>query len=241
VLLGVGLTAFFWLPALWDREFVQLERMVTPPDLDYHNHFITLGDLLAPPDTANTGQMNPGVPNTLGLVLASLSVLSVAGLWKLPRTEERGHLIVALCGLASLLFMVMPQSVLVWDSLPLMRYLMFPHRLLSLACLLTAILCGAATRVFADTEETLSPSFAVVLTSAGMIIISAFPLLYPPYYTELPLNPSFADMMAFERSTGTMGTTSFGEYLPVWVEWIPNTSPLEPMYTSGSAIPPWPR
>jgi hypothetical protein len=236
VLLGVGLTAFFWLPALWDRQFVQLDRMITPPDLDYHNHFITLGDLLALPSTANTGLMNPGVPNSLGLVLVSLSVLSVVGLWRLPRPEERGHLIVALCGLANVLFMVTPQSVVVWDKLPLMKYLMFPHRLLSLACLLTAILCGAATRLFADTKDTLSPSFAVVVASAGMIIVSALPLLYPPYYAQLPLNPSFADMMAFERSTGTMGTTSFGEYLPVWVEWMPTTSPLEPMYVSGSAI-----
>jgi hypothetical protein len=132
--------------------------------------------------------------------------------------------------------MVMPQSVVVWDNLPLMKYLMFPHRLLSLACLLIAILCGAATRLFADARDTLSPSFAVVLASAGMIIVSAFPLLYPPYYAQVPLDPSFADMMAFERSTGTMGTTSFGEYLPVWVEWISHTSPLEPMYVSGSAI-----
>jgi hypothetical protein len=235
-LLGVGLSAFFWLPALGDRQFVQLERMVTPPDLDYHNHFITLGDLLASPSTANTGQMNPGVPNSLGLVLVSLSLLSVAGLRKLSGAEERGDFIDALCGLGSVLFMVMPQSVVVWENLPLMKYLMFPHRLLSLACLLIAILCGVATRVFPDTEETISPSFAVVVASAGMIIVSAFPLLYPRYYTELPANPSFADMMAFERSTGTMATTSFGEYLPVWVEWIPSTSPLEPMYVSGSTI-----
>jgi hypothetical protein len=120
--------------------------------------------------------------------------------------------------------------------LPLMKYLMFPHRLLSLACLLIAILCGAATRVFADTRDTLSPSFTAVIASAGMIIVSAFPLLYPPYYAQLPQNPSFGDMMTFERSTGTLGTTSFGEYLPVWVEWISNTSPLEPMYMSGSTI-----
>jgi len=236
VLLGVGLTAFFWLPALWDRQFVQLERMITPPDLDYHNHFITLGDLLALPSTASTGQMNPGVPNTLGLVLVSLSVLSLVGLWRLPRPEERGHLIVVLCGLAVVLFMVLPQSVVVWENLPLMNYLMFPHRLLSLACLLIAMLCGAATRLFADARDTLSQSFAVAIVSAGLIIFSAFPLLYPTYYAGLPLNPSFADMMAFERSTGTMGTTSFGEYLPVWVEWISNTSPLESMYVSGSAV-----
>jgi methionine-rich copper-binding protein CopC len=69
-----------------------------------------------------------------------------------------------------------------------------------------------------------------------VVVLSAFPLLYPPYYDHQSLNPSFADMMEFERETGTLGTTSFGEYLPVWVAWIPSTSPLESLYQSSAEI-----
>jgi len=236
LLVGAGLAAFFWMPALWDRQFIQLDRMITPPDLDYRTHFITVADLLALPNTSNTGQMNPGVPNSLGPVLISLSIISVIGLRTLPGSEKRSHLIVSLCGLAGVVFMVLPQSVAVWDSLPLLKYLVFPHRLLRLACLLTAILSGAATRLFADQEIRFPSSFVVALVSVAMIIVFSFALLYPPYYAQLALDPSFADMMEFERATGTMGTTSFGEYLPMWVEWIPNTSPLEPMYRSGSGV-----
>jgi hypothetical protein len=236
LLVGAGLTAFFWLPALWDRQFIQIDRMITPPDLDYHTHFITVADLLAPPSTATTGLMNPEVPNTLGPVLISLSIVSIIGLRRLHGSEERAHLLICLCGLAGVLFMVLPQSVAVWDGLSLLKYLVFPHRFLRLACLLMAMLCGAACRLFADQEGRFSPSFAVALTSVGMIVVFSLPLLYPPYYSQLALDPSFADMMQFERATGTMGTTSFGEYLPVWVEWIPHTSPLELMYLSGSSI-----
>ena len=236
VLVGAGLAAFFWLPALWERQFIQLDRMVTPPDLDYHNHFISLADLIALPGTANTGLMNPVVPNSLGPVLISLSLLSVIGLWKLRDAEARTQVVISLCGLAGVLFMVLPQSVHVWESLPLLQYLIFPHRFLRLGCLLMAILCGAAVRLFPDRKGSFSPSFTVTLVSTGMIIVSAFSLLYPPYYARLPLNPTFADMMEFERTTHTIGTTSFGEYLPVWVDWIPRTSPLEPMYLSSSTI-----
>jgi hypothetical protein len=233
---GAGLAAFFWIPALWERQFIQLERMITPPDLDYHSHFINLSDLLALPRTAATGLMNPEVPNNLGPVLVALSILSVFGLWRLRRTEERSHLIIALCGLAGVVFMVLPQSVGLWNTLPLLKYLVFPHRFLRLACLVMAILAGSAVRLFVDKENALSPSFAMTAASVGLIIVSALSLLYPPYYAGLSLNPTLSDMMEFERTTGTMGTTSFGEYLPVWVEWTPRTSPLEPMYASSSTI-----
>jgi hypothetical protein len=233
---GAGLAAFFWIPALWDRQSVQLERMITPPDLDYHSHFITLSDLLALPGTATTGLMNPEVPNNLGPVLVALSILSMFGLWRLRRPEERAHLIIALFGLAGVVFMVLPQSAGLWNALPLLEYLVFPHRFLRLACLVMAILAGSAVRLFVDKQDTLSPSFAVTMASAGLIIVSALSLLYPPYYAGLSLNPTFADMMEFERTTGTMGTTSFGEYLPVWVDWIPRSSPLEPLYASSSAV-----
>jgi hypothetical protein len=236
LLLGLGIAAFFWMPALWDRQFVQIARMITSPDLDYHRHFITISELLALPRTAEVGLMNPGVPNTLGTVLAVLSVFSLAALWKLRQRDERTQLIVALCGLAAVVCIVSPQSAIVWESVPLMKYLVFPHRFLRLGSLLAAVLCGATARLFTSRNKTFSSSFVMTLVCAGLIIVSAFPLLYPPYYRDQPLNPTFADMMEFERRTGTLGTTSFGEYLPVWVEWIPNTSPLEQLYESSAEI-----
>jgi hypothetical protein len=236
LMLGFGLAAFFWMPALWDRQFIQIQRMITPPDLDYHTHFITISELLAPPRVAEVGLMNPGVPNSLGLVLVALSVLSIAGLWRLRGRHERVLLIIALCGAAAVVFLVSPPSALIWESIPLMKYLVFPHRFLRLGSLLMAVLCGGAVRLFGSRGKTLSPSFVVTLVGTGAVILSAFPLLYPPYYRDQQLNPSFVDMMEFERSTGTLGTTSFGEYLPVWVEWTPSTSPLEQLYQSSAQV-----
>ncbi len=236
ILLGAGLASFFWIPALWDREFIQIDRMITPPDLDYHTHFITISDLLSPPPMADVGLMNPGVPNSLGPVLVVISMLSIAGLWRPRRPDQRTHLIVGLTGMAVVVFIVSAQATLIWDSIPLMKYLVFPHRFLRLGSLLVAMLCGAAGRLFGERTKTLSPSFVVTLACSGVVVLSAFPLLYPPYYEHQSLNPSFADMMEFERRTGTLGTTSFGEYLPVWVAWTPSTSPLETLYQSSAQI-----
>jgi hypothetical protein len=236
ILLGAGLASFFWIPALWDRQFIQIDRMITPPDLDYHTHFITISDLLSLPPTAEAGLMNPDVPNSLGPVLLVLSMVSIAGLWRLRGPDERAHLIVGLTGMAVLVFIVSARSAPIWESLPLMKYLVFPHRFLRLGSLLVAMLCGAAARLFGERAKTFSPSFVMTLACCGLVVVSAFSLLYPPYYDHQSLNPSFAEMMEFERRTGTLGTTSFGEYLPVWVAWTPNTSPLETLYQSWAQI-----
>jgi len=43
-------------------------------------------------------------------------------------------------------------------------------------------------------------------------------------------------MLVYEHATGAIGTTSFGEYLPIWVKQVPRESPLEAMYQAGDAI-----
>ncbi|MDH4207537.1 MAG: YfhO family protein, partial [Anaerolineae bacterium] len=236
VVLASGLAAFFWIPALWDRQFIQLERMVSAPEVDYSSNFIAITDLLGLSPSADTGLMNPGVPNILGLPLVALSITSILGLCRHRPREERVHTAIFLCGLAGVVFMVLPVSAPVWERIPMLRYLMFPHRFLRLGSLVMAVLCGAATRLFALEKKPFSLSLAADLVAATLIIVCAFPILYPPYYDGIALNPDFAEMMEFERSTGTIGTTSFGEYLPIWVQWVPSGSPLEPMYQSSGLV-----
>ncbi len=236
MVIGAGLASFFWLPALSDREWIQLDRMITPPDLDYHTHFVSPIELLAPSPAADTGLMNPGVPNNIGPVFVLLSLVSAVGLSRFRRPEERIHVILSLLTLAAVVFMVLPQSAFVWENLPFLKYLAYPHRFLRLGSLVVAILCGAAVNLFPRNRRTLSPSFLMATVSIVIIIVCSFSLLYPPYYRDLPRDPSFAHMMEFERRTGTIGTTSFGEYLPTWVEWISTSSPLETMYRASAPV-----
>jgi len=143
---------------------------------------------------------------------------------------------ISIFALAMVVFMVLPQSAFIWESLPLLKYLEYPHRFLRLGILVIAIMCGAVARIFPSDRRAFSPAFLVTATSIAMMIISTLSLLYPPYYRDLPPAPSFVDMMEFEQQTRTIGTTSFGEFLPLWAEWIPTGSPLEPMYRSSATI-----
>lgn len=247
--LALALAAFFWLPATLEKEFAQVQRVITPPDFDYHANFVSLGQLFSLPHPANTGLLNPTDPFTLGLAQVTLAVIGLLAaffyLWKTRNSKElRGTQYIAPlspCSSAPLLFvfislviaifMMLSASVRVWDSLPLIAFVQQPHRLLSVTAFLLAILAGAAVAVLPDRL-----GFSLMLGGTSLIFISAVPLLYPRYYDSLPAPPTLSGMMAYERATGAIGTTSFGEYLPIWVQQTPHESPLEPLYQTGATI-----
>jgi hypothetical protein len=247
--LSLALAAFFWLPATLEKEFAQVQRVITPPDFDYRSNFASLGQLFSLPQPANTGLLNPADPLTLGLAQVALAAIgllvALCYLWKqrasgdLKRTQESAlllpfpsaPLLFATIGLVVAVFMMLPVSVGVWDRLPLIAFVQQPHRLLSVTAFLLAILAGAA-----DAALPVRLSFGLVVGGAMLIFISAVPLLYPHYYASLPAPPTLAGMMAYERATGAIGTTSFGEYLPIWVKQTPHESPLEPLYQTGTAL-----
>jgi hypothetical protein len=247
--LGLALAAFFWLPATLEKEYAQVQRVITPPDFDYRSNFVSLGQLFSLPQPANTGLLNPTDPLTLGLaqvMLAAIGLLAVLFyLWKrkdsgeFKRTQgvaprlpcSPAPLLFAAIGLVVAIFMMLPVSVGVWDRLPLIAYVQQPHRLLSVTAFLLAVLAGAAVAVLPDRL-----SFGLTVGGVILIFISAVPLLYPRYYASLPAPPTLTGMMAYERATGAIGTTSFGEYLPIWVRQTPGESPLEPLYQTGAML-----
>ncbi|MCB0155155.1 MAG: hypothetical protein KDF65_10200, partial [Anaerolineae bacterium] len=258
--LGLGLAAFFWLPAVAERDFVQIERVITPPDFDYHAHFVSLQALFSLPAPANTGLLNPDFPLTLGLAQVSLAAAGLMALLcmkmrpdlrlrpilqlKIPPEARRQNpkspcaptpllplALYALLSLAVTIFMTLPLSVAIWDRLPLIAFVQHPHRLLGPIALLLAILIGLAV-------ANLPARWQLSFTLVGILLIffSAVPLLYPRYYDPLPAPPTIAGMHRYEQAIGAIGTTSFGEYLPIWVQQTPSESPLEPLYQNQLPI-----
>jgi hypothetical protein len=237
--LGMSLALFSLLPAIAERPLVQLERLTIPPGFDYHFHFLALSDLLSLPPRANTGHLNPETPLIIGLPQLGLALLGLglAGVHK--RREQRGVILFSGLALVTSVFMLLPASVGVWDRLPLLAFVQRPSRLLSLPTFLMAALTGSLVGIFhirAKDQRLVSPAFVLMIASLLIIIGASLPLLYPRYYDLASSDPTLLDMMDYERASGTIGTTSFGEYLPVWVRQAPNDSPLEPLYRSGAPL-----
>jgi hypothetical protein len=232
LVLAMALSAFFTLPAVLERQWIQIERGLIPPNLDYHHHFLSLAEILSPPQPTDTGRMNPAVPRSLGLVQIIPAIAAIPSLRK-KGDNRRIHILFFALVLMASVAMTLPQSVALWDRLPPLAYLQFPFRWLVPASFAVAVLAGAAVSALSHSSSLTSPRFLVSAGLLTLLVLAALPMLYPGYQHSLPANPSLAEMMDMERQLGAVGTTATGEYLPIWVEWVPPESLLEPMYRAG--------
>ncbi len=235
---SLGLAAFFLVPALVEQQFAQVQRVITSPDFDFRYHFVTLPDLLTLPPPANTGLLNPELPHTLGL--AQLGLIAAGLLLRLivgsqshrfPASTAPAHrfdaaqralVSFAIVALLTAVVMMLPLSRPLWEALPIIEFVQFPHRWLGPAALMLAVLIG--TIVAALPERWGSWLAGVGIT---LIFLASLPLLYPRYLAS-PIDATLTGMDAYEQMGGTVGTTSFGEYLPVWAQQVPREPPALP-------------
>ncbi len=120
LLLGLALSAFFWLPALAEKQFTRIELFMAAPEYDYRLNFLTPGELLAPPSPVDTGCMNPDIPIQIGLAQTVFGALAIALLGRL-QGEQRWSVIAFTLAVIGLDFMTLSPSEWLWARLPLIR------------------------------------------------------------------------------------------------------------------------
>ena len=223
--LGLGLTAFFWLPAFVERDLAQIEKTFLPAVFDYRFNFIQLVELFAPPAPVESGLVSFPVSRSLSLAALALGALAMAGLWVKRLTAPQKRLVVvALAGLLTSALMTLEVSRPVWDAVPLLRFIQFPWRFLGLAGLFTAILAGAGFVVLDGMWQRAAQARAVALPAVlALLAVYGFAWQFPPYHPPA-LSATRADIAAFERQWSAPALSA-GEYLPVTVqEWPPDNA-----------------
>lgn len=287
--LALGLSAFFWIPALLEKEAVHIAQAFTPGGMNFRQNFLSLAELFSPPVPALAGLMNPSPPRSLSLAALALGLLGLLPLaarpvrrfWRrfkavfpilardvsaevrrawyifaigvepppcqaprfpdsqtpqlpyFPSPRERGQLLL-LASVLGLGFMMLSPSLPLWERLPLFYFAQFPWRFLAPASLAVALLAG----------DSLSPLpvegrrrwLALGATAAAVTLLFAASLgwLYPRDCGQP--GASVAAILRFERRTGIIGTTSAGEYLPRYVQQMPDPDALAVMYEAGGPI-----
>lgn len=215
LVLPLFITAFFTLPALTETRYVKLDAITADlPEIDVTRNLTPLSALFIWPTTADPQRLQPPIPIALSWaqLLIALMALGVRRL--------RGIVVISIGMIAFLVWMNTPSSAIVWETIPLIRYSQFPWRLVGLASLLLALLTGIGVGALLMRLPRLTAPIAILSLTA--ILIYAFPLLYPIYVDNI--NPSsIRDAQQFERESGFVVTSSFGEYLPIW-----NFEPVDP-------------
>ncbi len=245
ILLGLGLSAFMWLPAILERGAVQFHNAAGGAGtyFDFHKYFIRWRELFAPSLIFDFGATQMRFNNNLGppqWILAALGTLSIfAGASGARRRDTLFFSFAAL----SLIFLMTRTSVPLWETFPPIAFLQFPTRLLGPAAAMLGILAGASVS-WADALRLRWSPFRKDNPPAGgllpllfsaiavtVCIVGAMPLLYPPPWGDFgPVNAQ--RIFNTERDGRGVGTTSGNEFLPVGVTVVPG--PREALWDSYS-------
>ncbi len=230
LLLGIGGSAFFWLPAIAERSAIQFGRANSAWPFLYFNNFLPLDQLLALPRNADPSLLNDWPPRALGSLLLVLALAGALLAWRRSANSRWlvGFLLLALGGYV---FLTTSWAQFLWTAVPQLAAFQFPWRFLAPASFLAAFLCGGlgnGTRINADNADFFPPRLrisALNLFIIGVLSVGHWGWLYPDL-CDAPDDLSVAGLIAWEQATQTLGSTASGELLPRDVESVPD--PAEP-------------
>ena len=142
---GVGLSAYFWAPALWERSSVHMESL-REGAFAYTAHFVVPMQLLYSPWGYGVSVAGPGdgmsfMLGPVHLVLAAASLILVfrrGGIRTIPGRFALAGALIAGAGAV----MSTELSEPLWKALPSIQYLNYPWRFLALAGLGLSLLAG---------------------------------------------------------------------------------------------------
>lgn len=214
-LLGLALSAFFWLPALAESATVQLGVM-QGGFFFYGNHF-RAGNLV---QATLAFDYDPnGNPFSMGLTLTALAGLgAVRGWWRArAHPAGRGPLIGLTLMAALTTLLVTPLSAPLWQAVPGLSLLQFPWRWLTLQSLALAGLAGWAV-IGARWPTGLALALSLAVGWAGLAGVR-------PVFLPLPDAALTREALwQFDALTGTQASQIGGEYLPVNAQPHPRAS-----------------
>ncbi|HIQ04903.1 MAG TPA: hypothetical protein EYH31_04305 [Anaerolineae bacterium] len=264
LLLGLGLSAAFWLPALIEGQLVN-QKQWYGGYYEPYKHFVFPFQLFSPewgfgislpgPDEVTQG----GMSFQLGAVLVVLAILS---LWaaRLLDPQRRREVRFFQLWLVGILFLTLPISVAVWERVPGVAFAQFPWRYLMLTAVPLAVLAGVTMPNSDSTEKRFSsPSSGDEKRPADgpqssffSGINSRFPIPYPLFailLAALVILSSYPYLRVEMREpTPEQGPPSLAALMRFqrsanemtgvtkWVQEIPRWSPMAELYVQGKDV-----
>jgi hypothetical protein len=243
-LLGLSLSSWFWVPALMERDLVQLEGMTTGY-FHFTGHFRGSGLVQRrwPFDYTvgrNETPFSMGLTQALLTGLASLAMMARA----LGRRQASAHGAFALILLLITTYCITPLSQPLWDHIPLLPLVQFPWRFLSVQSVFTSVLIGSLSEALPRPSSQLLGTHRArttgnILIVAGLMLLLIASTLGDLRFERLSIGREDLApdrLRLYEFFTANIGTTVRSEYLPRTVETRPFTSAV--LLNRGQKPPP---
>lgn len=189
VLLGLGLSAFFWLPALAEMGYTSVSGQVSAT-AHYADHFVCPGQLWS--SLWGFGGSAPGCIDGMSFMVGKAQILLAAlgvALWIL-RSPKKGVALLtvgATLGLVGV-FMTLPYSEFLWRVVPGFPYLQYPWRFLSVAGFGFSLLGGV---ILLGIKKNVYQFIAAIIVSTFILVMNM--KWFVPQYTYSASSKTFED------------------------------------------------
>lgn len=185
IILGFGLSAYFWLPSFWERKYTMIELLTTEL-ANYTQHFVYLPQFWNSPwgYGGSTFGTSDGLSLQIGKIhlIVGLLVSILVFFHRMIKREIKTVSILFLCLLALSIFLQSFYSKSLWDLIRFFWYIQFPWRFLVFSAFTASFLIGMSTWIIKDRRLQL---LSVVILA--IIVISLNAKFFQPqeYYKEV--------------------------------------------------------
>jgi len=226
LIIGLSLSAWYVVPALWEVEWVAIgHASATQGYLNHLAGLIELADLRAIYIYPSAAQATVPLP----IYLIPLGVIALL----IILTKRVEHLLIMLLLTAGAIWLTTDSSAWLWNSNALWGKLQFPWRWHTMIAFGTALLLAFSTEQLFQNRRLPRPAIPLltIALSAYLLAYSWMGLHYPA--AELSqLEISKNTMWQWDSANGQVGATWTGEFLPIWVteqRWAIGREPSEPV------------
>jgi len=230
---GFGLAAFFTLPVIVEKKYAHVETMLMGY-FNYLAHFVSIKKLLFTRfwGYGSSGWLQEtGMPFQVGIFHWVLAVFVFLGsvFFFLKRKISKEYLILNTCFLILFifsLFLVHLRSVFIWNAVPILAYLQFPWRFLTLVVFSISILGGGIVFFFK------SERWKVIVTTV-LLLITVW-LNYSFFRFEKIFPMTDQEKLFSAKGWNKLQTDAIFDYLPIYAKVPPGgPAPEKPEIIEG--------
>lgn len=208
-LLGVGLSAFFFIPEVLEQKYVHVDSMVSGY-FNYMAHYADLNQLFLSRFWGYSGSVwgpDDGMSFSVGQlqwIVALIALVLSTVRFRKNRTQSIMVVMAVVFG-AFYAFLTHGRSIFIWERLPLLQYAQFPWRLVALIVFYFSFIAGYLTTI----------KIPRLFSRLGFILLSAAVIAWnmPFFHVERHTRVSFEEKMAGKQWEYQV-TSGIFDYLP---------------------------
>lgn len=210
LLSAFGLCAWFILPVLFERSFVQVDKIALITN--YHDHFLSLSQLWYSAWGYGGSAIGTDADHMSFMIGKGQLILSVVGLGVLAIKKLWKQFILLAFTSIFAVFLSLSHSSFVWEIFPLLAVMQFPWRSLAVVGVGVAVLSGFSIIAISNRLQLIA-----CLVLSFLLIVSNYKYFRPQEYRDYKL-----DILSSQGNLDPLVKDKIPEYLP---KWMPHTLP----------------